>query len=87
MSPPATFAALAPAPRPRSAAPGRWAAGTLPPAAREPTLPSVFGVVARIRAQTAERMRAPDPDDVEVIVVDLDDDEILLSEADLTAIE
>lgn len=70
--------------------PARFAAGTVPPPVSERPLPSLFGVVARIRRQTVERMLAPlpvaapdDPDDVETIVVDLDDDEILLGEADI----
>jgi hypothetical protein len=89
VAPPTTFAERAPAP---PVLPARMAAGTVPPPVLERPLPSLFDVVARIREYRAAGLPVPplsaapataDEDDVEVIHVDLDDDEILLGEADL----
>ncbi len=93
VAPPTTFAERTPAP---PVLPARFAAGTVPPPILERPLPSLFDVVARIREHRAAGLPPPlspapvmaDADDeVEVIQVDLDDDEILLSEADLTLID
>lgn len=71
---------------PGATPPARWAAGTVPPPVLERPLPSLFAVVARIKAVKAG-LPPPAEDDVEVIHVDLDDDEILLGEEDITLID
>ena len=76
VSPPAT----------RTAPPTRFASGTVPPPVERP-LPSILAVVSRIRRETAERLIAAHPDEVEVINVDLEDDEMILSESDITLID
>ena len=82
---PTTFGVRAPVSR-VAAPPPRLAAGTVPPPVLERPLPSLFDVVERIRAHKMSLMPGPD-DEVETSVVDLDDDEILLSESDLTLVD
>ena len=70
--------------------PPRFASGTVPPPDVGRPLPSLFDVVARIRAHGTGSLPTParpalDPDDVETVVVDLDDDEIFLSDSDLSS--
>ena len=83
-----------PATRAGATAPARWAAGTVPPPVLDRPLPSLLDVVARVRAEAAQRVLVPRlsppataDDDVEEIVVDLDDDEMLLSETDVMMLE
>ncbi|HUS68615.1 MAG TPA: hypothetical protein VMZ28_28965 [Kofleriaceae bacterium] len=88
MSRPTTSVERTPAP---PVLPQRFASGTVPPPVAERPLPSLFAVVAQVRAHGTRSLPTParpaldDPDDVETIVVDLDDDEILLTESDLSS--